>query len=266
MRPLSTIPTFPRLDFAAAVALGRAFLLAALVAPRLPEAAAITRNQLVMRLELLIEAAGGRLPSPAEARSPAARSGHKLDTAWSALCLWLEGMASLSGEHPALGVAKDALDALFPEGRPLVRPPPLLEWADSEARLVRLEKGGFSEPLRALGGGPILDVLLCAHVEHARTVETIPGGALCTRRVRKALDAFALALHAHVSVILAELSDGEPESTALAHVLLGPLDFARESLEGSEPTLDAMDALEAISPLPFSEPFWDTDPPREKAA
>jgi len=131
------------------------------------------------------------------------------------------------------------LATLFPDGLEPIRLPPLLEWAESEARLLRIARGSLEPPLRALGAGPFLDVLGEAHRRYGEALDGRPlaemGGALTPRRLRRALDAFALSLHAYVMGTLAELADGEADSEALAAVLLAPLEFAALGMGTAEP-------------------------------
>jgi len=218
--------SLPRMDLGAALALARALLAAAEVAPALPVAVSRARRLLELRISALIVVAEGRLPTALDAQRPETLAAERLDAAWEALSSWLGGLAGLVPESEAGRDAAALLSTLFPDGRGPVRPPPLLAWAESEARLGTLQGSALGSALCALGGRPFLAVLTDTHRELAALLEGGPGGILVpSRELRRALDAFTLALHAFVAGAKAELADGEPESAALASVLFAPLDF-----------------------------------------
>jgi hypothetical protein len=244
------------MDLSTGIALGRALLAAAEVPPRLPEPIAHSRRLLAERLDALIRAGEGRLLPALGPRSPIAAHGRRLDAAWSGLAAFLEGFTGLS---PAIAEAVEAavlLAALFPDGLEPVRPPPMLEWAESEARLYRIARGGLEAPLRALGAGPFLDVIAEVQKVYGEALDertlAETGGAMPPRRLRHALDAFALALHAYVMITLAELADGDAESEATASVLLAPLEFAALGIGPAEPRIPEEPTVESIPPPPPS--------------
>jgi hypothetical protein len=244
------------MDLSTGIALGRALLAAAELAPRLPEPIAHGQRLLAQRLDALLEAGEGRLLPASDPRSPIAASGRRLDAAWSGLAAFLEGFTGLS---PAIAEAVEAsvmLAILFPDGLEPVRPPPMLEWAESEARLVRIARGGMEPPLRALGAGPFLDVIAEAQQVYGEALDertfAEAGGAMTPRRLRHALDAFALSLHAYVMTTLAELADGEAESEALASVLLAPLELAALGIGPAQRRSREEPTLASIPPPPRS--------------
>lgn len=242
--PLS--PKLPRMSLAEAVLLGRALLLAASVAPRLPELVRLTRERLERRRDALARALGGRLPELHAPRLPEAHAEQRLELAWSALHSWLEALAGLSIRNQARKDAAALLDLLFPEGQGLVRPPPLLVWAESEARLTLLDREGFAAPICAAGGGPFLEAIAEAHHAFGQTLEGLEGGVFSSRRLSAVAEAFVLALHAYVAVVAAERAEGDPESAALASVLLAPLSFAAledEPREAAGPSWEPLDGL-----------------------
>jgi hypothetical protein len=140
---------------------------------------------------------------------------------------WLEAIAALPAHNEVARSAVEMLVGIFPDGVPLVRPPPLLEWVESEARIARIEKGGLEATLRSLGGAPFVEALREAHTHYAQTLGNTEGGAWSTRAVKHCLDGAVLAIHAYVTCVIAELFDSDPESTNHACALLGPLDFAQ---------------------------------------
>lgn len=257
----TSVYALPRMDLSTGIALGRALIAAASVPPRLPEEIARSRRLLALRLDALLEASEGRIALVADPRSPIASAGRRLDSAWSGLASFLEGFTGLS---PATSEAVEAavlLASLFPDGLEPVRLPPLLEWAESEARLLRIARGGLEPPLRALGAGPFLDVITEVHQTYGKALDERPlaetGGGMAPRKLRRQLDAFALALHAHVMGTLAELADGEAESDALASVLLAPLELAALGMGPAEPMIPDEPTLDSIPPPPWEAPHLE---------
>jgi hypothetical protein len=244
------------MDLSTSIALGRALLAAASVPPRLPELVARGQRLLAVRLDALLEAGEGRIPPVTGPRSPIASAGRRLDSAWSGLAALLEGFTGLSPVTSEALEASVLLASLFPDGLEALRLPPLLEWAESEARLLRIARGDLEPPLRALGAGPFLDVIAEAHQIYGEALDERPfaetGGATAPRRLRRVLDAYALALHAYVMSTLAALADGEDESEALAAVLLAPLELAALGMGPMEPMAPDEPAFASMPPPPAS--------------
>ncbi|UQA54686.1 hypothetical protein [Polyangium aurulentum] len=245
----TSVYALPRMDLSTGVALGRALLAAASVPPRLPEGIARGRRLLALRLDALLEAGEGRILQATDPGSPIASAGMRLDSAWSGLAAFLEGFTGLSPATPEALEAAVLLASLFPDGLEPLRLPPLLEWSESEGRMLRIARGGLEPPLRALGAGPFLDVITEAHQIYAEALDERPfaetGAAMAPRKLRRELDAFALALHAYVMSTLAELADGEAESEAMASVLLAPLELTALGMGPAPPAWDAPNPLEA---------------------
>jgi hypothetical protein len=238
----------PRVDVAGAIALGRALVGATELVPRLSEPILRAKRLLAKRLNNLTTAAQEQLRHHVDKRSPIAVAGRNLDAAWMALHEWLEAIAALPGHCSEGRSAVEALVSIFPEGFDLVRPPPLLEWADSEARLARIQQEGLQATLNALGGGPFVETLKGMHAAYARALGDTVGGALSSRAVKRSLDASVLAIHAYVTCVVAELYDGGPEATTQAFALLAPPDFAQSSIDSRAAFFET--TLEAYPPPP----------------
>jgi hypothetical protein len=222
------IRRIPRVNLAGAIALGRALIAATDLVPRLSESVLRARRVLETRLDNLTARTWGHESHPRAERSPIALAGRNLDALWMALHDWLEAIAALPAHNEAARSAVEMLVGIFPEGVTLVRPPPLLEWAESEARIARIEKGGLEATLRSLGGEPFVEAIREAHAHYVHTLGNTEGGALSTRAIKHCLDGAVLAIHAYVTCVIAELFDGgDPESTNYACALLGPLDIAQ---------------------------------------
>jgi hypothetical protein len=248
-----------RVDLPGAITLGRALVTSTDMVPWLPEPVLRAKLRLDQRLDKLEDATGPKSRFYSDRRSPLAIAGRNVDTSWLALYSWLEAIASLPGESAVARSAMEAMVGIFPQGVGLVRPPPLLEWAESEARLERIERGGFEATLRVLGGGPIVEAIRQSHETYNQLLSDTVGGALSSRAVTRGLDACVLAIHAYVTCVLAELYDGDPEEVALACTLLAPLDFAMDPMSARAGFFDqTLEAHPPPPPLPgpFDEAAW----------
>lgn len=219
------VQRIPRLNLVGALALGRALIAATDLVPRLSESILRSRTLLESRLDHLTARARGYESHPWSDRAPIASAGKNLDASWMALYDWLGAFASLPPHFPASRTAIELLVGIFPDGVPLVRPPPLLEWAESEARIARIDKGGLEATMRSLGGNPFIEAIRTTHIHYMEKLGQGDGGAWSSRALKQSLDAVVLAIHAYVTNVIAELFDDTPESTDNASALLGPLDF-----------------------------------------
>lgn len=253
----------PRVNLSGAIALGRALIAATDLVPRLSEPVLRARRLLETRLDNLMARTSGHEAHPWTARSPMAMAGRDLDATWMALHDWLEAMTALPAHCEAARSAVELLVGIFPQGVTLVRPPPLLEWAESEARLARIERGGFEATLRALGGGPFVAAIQEAHLQYVQALGNTEGGAWSSRALKLSLDGAALAIHAYVTSVVAELFDGGPESTNHMYALLAPLDFAQNPGNAQAAFFDQ--TLEAYPPPPpaalaLENELWAEEP------
>lgn len=253
----------PRVNLVGAIALGRALLAAADLVPRLSEPVLRNRRLLETRLDNLMALTWGHDMHPWANRSPLAMAGRNLDAAWMALHEWLEALGALPAHCEAARTAMELFVGIFPDGVPLVRPPPLLEWAESEARLARIEAGGFEATLRSLGGAPFVATIQQAHTTYVQALGNTEGGAWSSRAVKRCLDGAVLAIHAYVTCTIAELYDGDPESTSHVSALLAPLDFVQSTGDGRAAFFDR--TIEAYPPPPpavlaLENEVWADDP------
>jgi hypothetical protein len=243
--------------------LGRALIAATDLVPRLSEPVLRARRLLETRMENLTARAWGYEAHPWAARSPMALAGRNLDAAWMALHDWLEALAALPAHCEAARTAAELFVGIFPQGVALVRPPPLLEWAESEARLARIEKAGLEATLRSLGGGPFVMTVQDAHVQYVQALGKTEGGAWSSRELKQRLDGAVLAIHAYVTAVVAELFDGDPESTNHMYALLAPLDFDQSPGNARAAFFDQ--TLEAYPPPPpaalaLENEIWAEEP------
>lgn len=220
------IRQIPRVNLVGALALGRALLAATNLVPRLSEPILRARHLLEIRLDKLATHTWGHDTHPHAERSPVAFAGRNLDSAWMALHDWLSAISALPAHIDVARTAVELLVKIFPDDVPLVRPPPLLEWAESEARLARMDKSQLETPLREIGGEPFVETIRAAHAHYVEVLGTIESGAWSSRALKQCLDGAVLAIHAYVTCVIAELFDGGPESTHQLSALLGPLDMA----------------------------------------
>ena len=257
------IRRIPRVNLVGAIALGRALIAATDLVPRLSEPVIRARRLLEVRMDHLTARAWGHDSHPWAARSPLALAGRNLDAAWMALHDWLEALAALPAHCGAARTAMELLVGVFPEGVALVRPPPLIEWAESESRLSRIEKGGLEATIRSLGGGPFMAVMQEAHAQYVQALGNTEGGAWSSRALKRCLDGAVLAIHAYVTCVIAELFDDDPESTSHISALLAPLDFAQSQANARTAFFDQ--TIEAYPPPPpaalaLENEIWADEP------
>lgn len=238
----------PRLNLVGAIALGRALVTATDRVPRLSEPILRARRLLETRLEHLTARVWGQDMHPWAEHAPLALAGRTLDGTWMAMHDWLSALATIPAPSPVSRSAVELLVTIFPDGVALVRPPPLLEWAESEARLARIGKSGSDVTLRALGGAGFVEAIQAAHKQFVLTLGNSEGGAWSSRAIKRGLDGVVLAIHAYVTCIIAELYDGGPDSTEHTSALLEPLDLL--SSQGNARAAYFEQTLEAHPPPP----------------
>ena len=196
------IRRIPRVNLSGGFALGRALLVATDLVPRLSEPILRARRLLENRLDNLAARLPGHDVNPQNERTSLALAGRTLDAGWVALHDWLEAMAALPAHQEAARTAVELLIGIFPHGMALVRPPPLLEWAESEARLARIDKDGFEPTLWALGGKPFVETIRSAHAHYANLLSHTESGAWSSRVLKQCLDGVVYAIHAYVALEL----------------------------------------------------------------
>ena len=238
----------PRLNLVSAIALARALITATDGVPRLSEPILRARRLLETRLDYLAARVWGQDMHPWAEHTPLALAGQTLDAAWMGMHDWLGALATIPPPSPTSRAAVELLVKIFPEGVGLVRPPPLLEWAESEARLARIDKSGSEAALCSLGGGEFVKAIRVAHEQFVDTLGPMENGAWSSRELKRGLDSVVLAIHAYVTSVIAELFEGGPESIARANALLGPLDLVSSRGTGRSAYFDQ--TLEAHPPPP----------------
>lgn len=217
-------PSLPSLSFPEAVRLGRALVAAAGVqATPLPPLLRLCSELLAMRLAALARLYGEHFPRLHANETELDRNEKRLACAWEAFFNWMRGLSGLSGRETRSQDARALLGHLFPEGLSLVRPPPLLAWAESEARLSCIEREGFALSICAAGGAPFLEAIAEAHAVFGEALREQEGGALSTKKQSQQIRSFALALHAYLAALFATLLVDEAEPSSLASSLLAPI-------------------------------------------
>jgi hypothetical protein len=220
-----TLVKLPRLDTSSALTLGAELLSLSKANKRLPRAIVKASSLLARRLSVLRDATALRLPSGKDTSRKSAAD-RAIDTAWSGLFDWLTGWSKLPAYLPQARDAAALRCELFPDGLKFTLLPHKLEWAESDARLMRIRKARLDAAIRRLGGFAFLDALRTAHKEFgdALGVTAPPAPPAPSRNVRAALDDFGFALRAYVVKVTAHIDDDRPETKALARELLAPLE------------------------------------------
>jgi hypothetical protein len=238
----------PRFDALGALALGEQLVTAGKSVPELPQPLFKAYEGVATTLDLLRHASAARLPVPSEGDSKRAQGADRwVDAVASGTFDWLTGWSKLSNV-PQADVARSLLVELFPTGLKFVRLPFKLEWAEIEARLVRIEASGLDAKFQLLGGAAFLTQLREAHKEYGEALGitgTLPVAAP-TAGVRDAYDSFMIALRSYVLKVAAHVEPDQPETGELAAILLAPLQEWRVGTAGGgadalveEPTSEA---------------------------
>lgn len=243
--------SLPSMALPEAVRLARALVAAAsLMAPQLPPLLRLSEELLSLRLRSLMRLLGAsceRLHAP---ESEIDRAERRLARTWEAFFDWLSGLSGLSSRAARSHDALALLQHLFPDGMSLVRPPPMLAWAESEARIGAIEREGFALAMCAAGGAPFLEAIVEAQAAFGEALQSEEGGALSSAKQARLIRSFALALHAYLAALSATMLVDEAEPSSLASSLLAPLaHFTREA----EP-------IEPIEPSPTSPPLEPFEP------
>lgn len=226
---LSLIP-LPRVGATAAVALGAQVLSAAdgqKKAKTFPKELLKPADILAEKHALLAEAVSTQVVAP-EATDDAlvVPLDQNIDSTWSASDLRLQGMARLPDE-PKAGEAAALRARLFPDGLKFLNKPYKEEWAESKARLDRIDAENLGPALDRLCGKEFLPAIRKAHQAYGDALGlSAPGAAptLDEAPLRGPLDAFMLALRRFVTKVVALGDDDTPEGAALMNALLWPLD------------------------------------------
>jgi hypothetical protein len=213
----------PRLDYAGTLALVNSMIAASREFRALPPPIATARNRLEQRYAALREAAASQRTPLVVDTARARQADIALDATWSALFDWATGWSKLP--VPQAARAELLLTSLFTDKLRFTQLPYKLEWAESDTRLLQIERDGLDAVFRELGGEVILQTLRAAHREYgdALGITRVPTPAQLPPSLREPLDATFEAMRAYVVRIAAHVDEDEEGSDALAKALLTPV-------------------------------------------
>ena len=254
---MNDVIQLPRLDASGALALGAQLVNAAKAAPKLPKPLSRAYAGVASSLDVLRRANADRLPVPeVEDTKRAPTADRWIDAVLSGMFDWLHGWSKLPNE-PQAEVARSLLTELYPTGLKFIQLNYKLEWAEVEARLVRIDTRGLDAKLRQLGGAAFLTQLRKAHKEYGEALGmagVLPADAP-PAGVRDAYDSFLLALRNYVLKVTAHVEPNEPETAELAAVLLAPLQVWRvgpAAVSSGGTARDPSDEQPVAEPAPTS--------------
>jgi hypothetical protein len=256
--PALDLVSMPRLPASAAVTLGTELLAKADARQTLPAGLDKVRGRLEEALERLRASRSVLEDAPVFDAVAVAEADHDLDTTWSALHSFLQGWAKLPGKDEERGAAQVLLDAIYPNGLKFTQLTFKLEWAESQARLDRLEEEYYSGLLKKLGGVPFLEELREVQRAYGAALMITPGGAPKSARTHEhaPLQEFVEALRAYVVQASAHAETGEGDAKAIIDDLLAPFTVWLADVRARQPK----DKKGSVSPPP--EPGGD-EPPDE---
>jgi hypothetical protein len=226
---LSLIP-LPRVSATAAVALGAQVLSAAEGQKKnkgFPRELSRPIDVLTEKHAALAEAVSSSVVAPEalEAADLPALD-RDIDGAWSGTDDRLAGLAKLPGEPKAIEAA--ALRArLFPMGLKFLTYDYKREWAESKARLDRIDAENLGPALDRLAGKEFLAAIRRAHTAYGDALGLTAAGPIPIAeesKLRVPLDAFMHALRRYVNKVVAAGDDDTKEGAAMMRALLWPLD------------------------------------------
>ncbi len=222
--PALDLVTLPRLSASAAVTLGIELVEKADAQATLPPSIVKARGRLEEALERLRASRSVLEDAPVFDAVAVGEADHELDTAWSALHSFLQGWAKLPGKDEERGAAQVLLDAVYPNGLKFTQLTFKLEWAESKARLDRLEEDYYSGLLAKLGGRPFQEELRDAQRAYgaALKIDQPAGPPKPSAHEHAPLQEFVEALRGYVVQTSAHAEHGEGDAHALTESLLGP--------------------------------------------
>ncbi|HEU4411004.1 MAG TPA: hypothetical protein VFS43_37475 [Polyangiaceae bacterium] len=223
--PALDLVSMPRLPASTAVAMGTELLAKADAREALPPGLDKARGRLEEALERLRASRSVLEDAPVIDAVAVAEADHDLDTTWSALHSFLQGWAKLPGKDEERGAAQVLLDAVFPNGLKFTQLTFKLEWAESQARLERLEEEYYTGLLKKLGGVPFLEELREVQQAYgeALMITSPPGPPKSARTHEHApLQEFVEALRLYVVQASAHAETGEGDAQAFVNDLLAP--------------------------------------------
>lgn len=161
------------------------------------------------------------------------------DAAFSATFTWLSGWAKNPKEGSKKGpIAEKLLATLFPDGLKFTLLPYKQEWAQAEARLIRLREEGLEKDFARLGGEEFVEALFAAHVAYGRVLglTRVADAPELPASKREALDAFMEALRNYVLKVAGSAEPNDELSTVRRDKLLAPLAGWQTSANSAKPT------------------------------
>jgi hypothetical protein len=120
--------------------------------------------------------------------------------------------------------ARTIYAVLFPSRLKFTRLPYKHEWAEADARLMRIAKDGFDKQIEQLGGKLILEHLRETHRLYGEALGiTVEGEDPAQARLREPLNLFLSKVRAYVLAVAAHADDADEQSVTLTDALLAPL-------------------------------------------
>jgi len=238
------IIALPRLNTAAAVALGQGLITAAHAQPTLPALISTRLGALAATHAALHQALSNKPQTDTDPQRIRAADRAE-DVAWTALHDWLLGWSRLTTPEAAQANTMHAV--LFPTGLKFIRLTYRLEWAEADAKLARIAKDGYDIEIQKLGGQLILDQLKAAHQAYGQALGITAEGQDSTINLRAPLEAFTKTLRAYVLAVAAHEDPEDSTSIDLADALLAPI----QKWEGY---ISASPAQEPPAPVPSVVP------------
>ncbi len=222
--PALDLVTMPRLSASNAVALGTELLAKADAQGALPAGFDKARGRLEEALERLRASHSVLEDAPVLDVQAVSEADRELDAAWSALYSFLQGWAKLPRKDAERGAAQRLLESIYPNGLKFTLLTFKLEWAESKARLDRLEDEPYAGLLAGLGGTPFKEELRTALKAYGEALHmTNPEGARATSAHEHApLDEFVEALRGYVLQASAHGEHAEGDARTQAEALLAP--------------------------------------------
>jgi hypothetical protein len=249
----SDLVALPRLSANAAIALGNELLTVAKGAGKVPAGLQKAQKKLAAALGVL-EAQFAATPAegPAYDSAVAAAADTKLDRAWGAFNDFAQSFLRLPHDDERVRAdAQRVVDAAFGQGLRFLLLPYKLQWAESRARLQRLNDKATAAALGRLGGGLFVQSVTQAHDEYGAALNITVGAEpapKATGSVREALEGFVAALRVYV-MHAATFGVEDEANQAVADALLEPVARWRVGRRVTAPA-DEPDEPEAPGPPP----------------
>jgi hypothetical protein len=216
----------PRLSANGAVALGNELMTVAKGAGKLPPGLQKAQKRLATALSELESQFAAGAPDVGYDSVTAMAADTKLDRSWGALNDFAQSFLRLPHDDEQVrSDARRVVDAAFGQGLRFLQLPYKLQWAESKARLQRLDEKATAASLKRLGGELFLQTIARAHEEYGAALNITASAEpapKATRTLRETLEAFTAALRVYVMQVAA-FGVEDDASKASADALLVPL-------------------------------------------